>query len=159
MSPENQKLLSELFQRYGHPAPDAQFSIHGYFRKAENIMKGKDIQQADETARRLIREFQFRIEQLNAYRISLAEQYNFLETAPSVPVVRLSRRRDYYTGKVFYDLCISRRYVETAVEVEESRCTYPGSERRQAIREYQSYLKSHPGIIAKMDIAKKHWEK
>ena len=37
MTDKDNELLSELFQWYGRPAQEAQFQIHGYFRKAESI--------------------------------------------------------------------------------------------------------------------------
>lgn len=159
MAIDNKTLLSELFQRYGSPSDEAQFQINGYFQKAESINRPADVQREDERAVRLICEMQFKIDQLNAYRLSLAERYNFLATAPTVPVVRLIRERNYYSNKVFYYLCTFRRFVDSGTEIEESRRTYPGTERFTAIKDFHAYAKAHPGIIAEMDIEKGRWEK
>lgn len=159
MNEDNKILLEELFQRYGTPSQEAEIHVRGYFLKAESITKTDFIRHEDENALHLIQELQHKIDQLNAYRLSLAERYNHLETDPAVPVVRLSRQRDYYRKKVFYHLCTFRRFIETGVEVEESRRTYPGTERSQAIKDFQSYTKTHPGITAEMNIEKHRWER
>lgn len=159
MAIDNKALLSELFQRYGSPSDEAQFQINGYFRKAESINEPAYVQREDESAARLIGELQYKIDQLNAYRLSLAERYNFLATAPTVPIVRLLRERDYYGKKVYYYLCILHRFVDSGIEVEESRRKYSGTERSSAIKDFRAYEKAHPGIIAEMDIEKRRWEK
>ena len=159
MTDENKILLEELFQRYGAPAQETELRITGYFTKAESIHKTEHIRREDERAQRLIQELQTKIEQLTAYRISLAEQYSFLETAPTIPIVRLKRRRDYNDKKVYYYLRTFRRFAESGIEVEESCQTYPGTERNQALKDFQAYTKAHPGIIAEIDIAKSRWER
>lgn len=159
MTDKNKTLLEELFQRYGSPVQETEFNIRGYFTKAESIHKTEHIQHEDERAQRVIQELQHKINQLTAYRISLAEQYSLLETAPTIPIVRLKRRRDYRDKKVHYYLSTFRRFTESGIEVEESRQTYPGTERNQAIKDFQAYTKAHPGIIAEMDITKSRWER
>lgn len=159
MTNNDKELLNEFFQWYGSASQEAQFQIHGYFRKAEIINKSADVQQSDKSAARMIDELQYKIEQLNAYRRSLAERYNFLETVPTVPVVRLTRKRDSYSNKVFYYLCTFRRFMDSDTEVEESRREYPGTERSSAIKDFHAYTKAHPGILAEMDIQKGRWEK
>ena len=159
MTLDNKTLLDELFQRYGHPSQEADFRINGYFRKAESLNKPADVRREDERADRMIEELSHKINQLKAYRFSLAERYSFLETAPTVPVVRLIREKDYYNKKVHYHLCIFRRFIDSDTEIEESRRTYPGTERNNAICDFHAYVKAHPGIIAEMDIERKHWER
>lgn len=159
MTRNDKALLDEIFQRFGSPSQEAQFQIHGYFQKAEAIDRPASIRSADESAARLIQELSHKIEQLNAYRRALAERYSYLETAPTVPIVRLIRKRDYYSKKVHYHLCISRRFVDSDTEIEESRSTYPGTERSTAIKDFRAYVKARPGIIAEMEIQKGRWEK
>ena len=107
----------------------------------------------------MIEELSHKINQLTAYRLSLTERYNFLETALTVPVVRLIRERDYYNKKVHYYLCTLRRFDDSGIDVEESRRQYPGIERNNAICDFRAYVKAHPGIIAEMDIEKQRGEK
>ncbi len=159
MTLDNKTLLDELFQRYGHPSQEADFRINGYFRKAESLNKSADVQRADERTVQVIGELKHKIDQLKAYRLSLAERYNYLETAPTVPVVRLIREKDYYSKKVHYYLCTLRRFIDSDTEIEESRRVYPGTERVNAINDFHAYVKAHPGIIAEMDIEKKRWER
>ncbi len=160
MTDNDKMLLDEMFQRYGRSSKDAEFRITGYFTKAESINKTIDIQNEDKRAVRMIEELLHAVDQLNAYRLSLAERYNVLETAPTIPVVRLSRERNFYSDKkVYYYLCTLRRFVGSGVEVEESRRKYPGTERNAAIKDFHAYVKSHPGITAEMNIEKSRWEK
>ena len=159
MTSNDKALLAELFQRYGSPSKETQFQIHGYFQIAESINKSSLVQGADERAARMIDELQEKIDQLNAYRRSLAERYNYLETAPTVPVVRLSRERNSCTNKVFYYLRTFRRFVDSGVEVLVDFTEYSGTERSTAIKAFRAYEKAHPSIIAEMDIQKGRWEK
>lgn len=45
------------------------------------------------------------------------------------------------------------------VQASNKRKTYPGTERRQALKDFAAYQKSHPGIIAVKDIEKARWER
>lgn len=159
MTKENETLLAEMFQRYGHPTDQAEITLRGYFVKADSINETDRIQSHDESAARMIRECQAVISRLTAYRLSLAERYNYLSVAPSIPVVRLERDKNSYDGKVYYYLRILRRFLDDKTEVEERREKYPGAERHKAIADYKAYMKAHPGITAEMDIGKKRWEK
>lgn len=161
MTDSDKTLLDELFQRYGSSSQEAVFQITGCFTKADNISKTAYIQTEDKEAAHMIEELLHKIDQLNAYRLSLAERYNVLETAPTIPVVRLSRERNFYSEgkKVYYYLYTLRRFIDSGAEVEESRRKYPGTERNAAIKDFRAYVKSHPGIIAEMDIEKSRWEK
>lgn len=159
MTDENKALLSEMFQRYGHPSNEAHIDLHGYFLQADDMNDTARIQNYDENAARLIRDCETVISRLTAYRVSLAERYGYLSTAPSVPVICLERDRNAYSGKVFYYLRFLRRFLEDGTEVEERKEKYPGTERWKAISDFNAYVKAHPGITAVMDIDKKRWEK
>ena len=99
-----------------------------------------------------------KIEQLKAYRLALSERYNYLASAPQQPVVRLKRVK-IYSGKVFYHLNTYTKNLLDGNEVETSSTKYTGQERSKAIKDYKSYVKSHPGITAEMQIEKPKWEK
>lgn len=43
--------------------------------------------------------------------------------------------------------------------VEIQRTTYSGPERRDALKAFEAYKKSHPGVEAVLDIEKARWEK
>jgi len=125
MTLDNKTLLDELFQRYGHPSQEADFRITCYFQKAESLNKSADVQREDKRAAQMIEELSHKINQLTAYRLSLTERYNFLETALTVPVVRLIRERDYYNKKVHYYLCTLRRFVDSGIDVEKAADNIP----------------------------------
>ena len=114
----------------------------------------------DESAARDEKELENCLRAIKTYRRFLAEVYNKLATAPQAPGVKLIRRRDCWKGnKVFYDLITYTKYIDSGNEVETSRKTYNGTERRQAIDDFKAYCKNHPGIESVMDIAKSKWEK
>lgn len=159
MTDENKSLLAEMFQRYGQPSDEANIELRDYFIKAESINEAERIQRYDESAARLIQRCEETISRLAAYRVSLAERYSYLATAPCIPVVRLERERNSYSGKVYYFLLTLRRFLEDGTEVEESRKKYPGTERWKAVSDFKAYVKAHPGITAEMDIEKMRWEK
>lgn len=159
MTPEQQKDLDDLFTRYGSPADEAEFRIFGYYTKADSIDELDRIKRADENVAQDIESLQRKIRQLSAYRVSLAERYNFLATAPTVPVVRLTRYKDSYTNKVFYHLQTFDRNLLDGHEVQTSRATYPGTDRHKAIDDFKKYVKSHPGIESEMNIKKARWER
>lgn len=159
MTAEQQKNLDELFTRYGNPSTEAEFRITGYYTKANAIDELDRIRRADENAQRDIEQMQEKIRKLSAYRVSLAERYNFLSTAPTVPVVRLIRRKDSYNNKVFYYLKTFNRNLLDGHEVQTGCTTYPGTDRLKAIDDFNQYVKSHPGIEAEKQIEKPKWER
>ena len=158
MTAEQQAMIDSLFTRYGSPSKDAEIRITDYLTKADSLDELELVQYYDKSAAETIKRMQYHIELLTAYRLSLSERYNYLATSPTVPVVRLIRKRNY-DGKVFYHLQTFRRNLNDSHEVIDTSETYPGTERHQAIADYKQYLKTHPGIIAEMDIAKSKWEK
>ena len=158
MTPEQGKALKDLFSRYGHPSTEADIRISGYLLHPDDLDTTARVKDYDQTAERTIQELEKKIRQLKAYRIALAERYNYLATAPTVPVVRLTRRKTY-EGKVFYYLEVYSRNLLDGKEVEASSTTFPGKERHKAIAAYNDFVKAHPGIAAEMDIEKRSWER
>lgn len=112
------------------------------------------------SAARSIKECEGMINQLKQYQQQLYERVQELETAPYHHRVTLLRERRYYEKKVFYHLIVEKVYdVDGIRPVEIQRSNYPGTERREAIKAFEAYKKTHPGIEAVMDIEKAHWEK
>lgn len=159
MTAEQQSDIDNLFSGYGSPSKEAEFRITGYYTRADCIDELDQIKRSDERAQRDIEELQSKIRQLSAYRISLAERYNFLATAPTVPIVRLMRHRKSYNGKVFYHLATFSRYLADGHEIQTGCTIYPGTERHKAIDAYKEYIKAHPGIESEMQIEKSRWER
>lgn len=156
MTPEQNEVMLELFQRYGSPSTEADIRINGYLLHPDQLDTVDRVQGYDQSAERIIQELEAKIQQLKVYRIALAERYNYLATAPTVPVVRLTRRKTY-EGKVYYGLMTYSRNLLDGREVKTSTTTFPGKERRKAIEAYNDYVKAHPGITAEMDFEKRSW--
>lgn len=158
MTPEQDKALKDLFSRYGHPAREADIRITGYLLHPGDLDTTARVKDYNKSAERIIKELEEKIQQLKVYRIALAERYNYLATAPSVPVVRLTRQKTY-EGKVFYYLEVYSRNLLDGKEVKASSTTFLGKERHKAIAAYNDYVQAHPGIEAEMDIEKRGWER
>lgn len=158
MTPEQNRTMQELFQRYGSPAREADIRISGYLLHPDDLDTTTRVKDYDKSAERIIQELEEKIRQLQVYRIALAERYNYIATAPTVPVVRLTRQKTY-EGRVFYYLTTYERNLLDGKEVKTSTTTFPGKERHKAIAAYNDYVKAHPGITAEIDIEKRSWEK
>ena len=158
MTPDRDKALKDLFSRYGHPSTEADIRISGYLLRPDQLDTTARVKDYDKSAERIIQELEEKIQQLKAYRIALAERYNYLATAPTVPVVRLIRQKTYQ-GRVFYYLTTYERNLLDGKEVKTSTTTFPGKERHKAIAAYNDYIKAHPGIAAEIDIEKRSWER
>lgn len=150
--------MKDLFSRYGHPSTEADIRISGYLLRPDQLDTTARVKDYDKSAERIIQELEEKIQQLKAYRIALAERYNYLATAPTVPVVRLIRQKTYQ-GRVFYYLTTYERNLLDGKEVKTSTTTFPGKERHKAIAAYNDYIKAHPGIAAEIDIEKRSWER
>ena len=158
MTSEQNKALKDLFSRYGHPSTEADIRITGYLLHPGDLDTTVRVKDYDQSAERIIQELEAKVQQLKVYRIALAERYNYLATAPTVPVVRLTRQKTY-EGRVFYYLTTYERNLLDGKEVKTSTTTFPGKERHKAIAAYNDYIKAHPGITAEMDIEKRSWER
>ena len=158
MTPDQDKALKDLFSRYGHPSTEADIRISGYLLRPDQLDTTARVKDYDKSAERIIQELEEKIQQLKAYRIALAERYNYLATAPTVPVIRLTRQKTY-EGRVFYYLTTYERNLLDGHETKTSSTSYTGKERHKAIATYNDYVKAHPGITAEMDIEKRSWER
>ena len=158
MTTKQEKELQELFTKYGHPSTESDERIFIYLTHPEAINRLTDVVKYDEKSINYISDLERKIEQLKAYRLALSERYNYLASAPQQPVVRLKRVKSY-SGKVFYHLNTYKKNMLDGNEVETSSTKYTGPERSKAISDYKSYVKSHPGILAEMQIEKPKWER
>lgn len=158
MTTEQLITLKNLFTHYGSPAREADIRISGYLLHPEDLDTTVRVKDYDQAAERIIQELEKKIQQLKVYRIALAERYNYLATAPTIPVVRLTRKKTY-EGRVYYNLITYNRNLLDGQEVKTSATSYTGKERHKAIAAYKEYVKAHPGITAEMDIEKRSWER
>jgi hypothetical protein len=99
------------------------------------------------------------IARLEEYQQQLYQRVQLLESAPYH--LRLTLRRERrWKEKVLYHLITERVYDIPGIRPkEESRTTYPGTERNVAIKAYNEYRRSHPGIEAIKDIDRPSWER
>lgn len=158
MTPDQNETMQEFFRRYGSPSTEADIRINGYLLRPDQLDTTARVKDYDQTAERIIQELEEKIQQLKVYRIALAERYNYLATAPTAPIVRLTRRKTY-EGKIYYDLITYNQNLLDGQEVKTSSTTFPGKERHKAIAAYNDYVKAHPGITAEKDIEKRSWER
>ena len=93
MTPTQEKDLQDLFMKYGNPSTESDVRMSIYMIHPDALNELDKVLYYDNKAVDAIKEFERKIEQLKAYRIALAERYNYLATAPTQPVVRLKRER------------------------------------------------------------------
>ena len=111
-------------------------------------------------AAKYIQECEGMINQLKQYQQKIFERVQELQTAPYHHRVTLLRERRYYEKKVYYHLIVEKVFDAPGIRpVEIQRTNYPGTERREAIKAFEAYKKTHPGIEAVLDIEKARWEK
>lgn len=100
------------------------------------------------------------INQLKKYQQMIYERVQELETAPYHHRVTLLRENRYYQKRVYYYLIVEKVFDTPGIKpVEIQRTTYSGPERRDALKAFEAYKKSHPGVEAVLDIEKARWEK
>lgn len=158
MTPEQNEKMRQLFMKYGSPSREADLQMHGYLVHPDDLDTIDRVRATDKSAEHYIANYQAKIEQLQAYRIALQERYSYLSTAPTAPVVKLIRHKDYQ-GMVHYYLKLYDRNLLDGKEVLTKTTTFPGKERHKAISAYKEYIKAHPGIMCEMDIEKGKWER
>lgn len=163
MTDKQHAALDRIFRRYGSPSPECNERLYIYHTRSDHLHTCEDVSREDKRTADRIRELELLLESLNAHRAALSERYAELATAPTVPVVKLSRvRANCYSrdkGKVFYYLETFDRNLNDGHEVRTSSAEYPGTERRKAIADYHEYVKKHPSILHEMDIEKPKWER
>lgn len=158
MTADQKELLDRMFTAHGTRGKEADLSIRVYLTDPASITRLDTIAWYDKTAGERIKEAQALIDKLTAYRAACAERYSYISTAPTVPVIKLTRHRNYYQKKVYYYLTVYRRDVNTGEEIEVEQTKYTGTLRHEALKDFSDYIKSHPGIIAEKDIEKSAWE-
>lgn len=135
---------------------ECQVSLHFHAVRPDRIQRNQ-LLYYDERAEREIREAKRYIEGLKEYRLALAKRMQELETMTYHMELSLVRHRGW-SGRVTYRLTLSKVY-EDGTNEELSSTDYEGKERHKAIAEYRHQLQLHPGINAKMDIAKSPFER
>lgn len=162
--------FKELFKhaRYGSYSESYEKVFRVHIVDPETILETKRIKMYDDWAADHIKDLENTLTILKDYRQVLASRYSEMQTAATIPVIRLRRQRDYWKDhKVFYYLEEIQRYIDQPNLKEGTAYTdnvinsikYAGSERRDAIKAFNDYKKAHPGIEAILDIEKSKWER
>ena len=155
---EGEKTLKEQLKS-SYRNGELQHTHYIHYYDPDNMETASDILRRDKWTLDHIKDLEREIDLLKEYRLLLAERYNYLESAATAPVIMLKREKSYYENKVYYYLIESKRILDTGKDIQVNSTKYPGSERRQAIADYNAYIKGHPGIIAIKDIEKGKWER
>ena len=134
---------------------------HFYLPDPRSLNTLKECTHQGASAARYAAELKALIETMESYQQLIYERVRELTTAPYHHELTLTReRRTYRDNKVFYYLDVKKVYEVPSISPETvERTTYPGTERHKALADFAAYQKSHPGIIAEMDIAKGKWER
>ena len=112
------------------------------------------------SAAQYIKDCEGMINQLKQYQQKKYARVQELESAQYHHRVTLLRENRYYQKRVFYYLIVEKVFDTPGIKpVEIQRTTYSGPERRDALKAFEAYKKSHPGIESVLDIEKARWEK
>ena len=139
---------------------DGELSVRCYLIDPKTI---DDLDRAvywGNSADQYIKDCEGMINQLKQYQQKIYERVQELETAQYHHRVTLLRENRYYQKRVFYYLIVEKVFDTPGIKpVEIQRTTYSGPERRDALKAFEAYKKSHPGVEAVLDIEKARWEK
>ena len=147
----------ELFERSWR-GDEAEVKVYDHLRLPDKLNDLDGVTLYDRSAADSIRRMEEYIEALRGYRQALAARYAALASMPYDYRLDLIRRRGWYDKRVTYTVALVREYQDGHEEAEEST-TYPGTQRREAIKAFEALKKSRPGIACNVDIEKRPWEK
>lgn len=160
MTDEQKAVLDSVFQRYGRECTEWSQNVNVWATRADQLDTINGVKSQDRRTADKIAQLEKIVEALKVYRISLCERYGELTTAPTVPLVRLCRKRGLYgDNKIYYYLEEYTRNIETGERIKVDTTTFTGKQRHEAIAAYREYVKAHPGIECEMDIEKHSWER
>ena len=143
----------EIFRR----GREAEIRVSGYFQHPDKLDTPERVAYYDRSAAGTIQRMEEYIEALRGYRQALAARYAALASMPYGYRLDLIRRRGWSDKRVTYTVALVREYQDGHEEAEES-ATYPGAQRREALKAFEALKRSRPGIACNMDIKKRPWE-
>lgn len=139
---------------------EARVQVSAYLVSPSSIHTTKRAAYWGGIASRMIDDCNAMIQTMRRYQKMLYDRVQEIETAPYHHRVTLLREKRWRDSKVMYHLIVERVYDTPGIEpCEVVRENYPGTERREAIKAFEAYKKSHPGIEAVLNIEKGRWEK
>lgn len=147
----------ELFKRSWR-GDEAEVKVYDHLRLPDKLTDLDGVTLYDRSASGTIQRMEEYIEALRGYRQALAARYAALASMPYDYRLDLIRRRGWSDKRVTYTVALVREYQDGHEEAEEST-TYPGTQRREALKAFEALKKSRPGIACNVDIGKRPWEK
>ena len=148
----------DRFSEYGSRDGYAEFRPWITFYKPEKLKELGDVARADKNAAGDIERLEALVSDLKEYRQALAARYAELETMPYTERLELERRPSWGGGGATYYLRTVRRYAD-GTETITAHESFPGKQRRDALKRFEELKKQRPGIETVVDIAKKSWER
>lgn len=148
----------ELFAHCWNNSLECNIRVNDCIIHPDKLDTPERIAYYDRSAAGTIQRMEEYIEALKGYRQALAARYVALASMPYGYRLDLIRRRGWYDKRVTYTVSLVREYQDGHEEAEEST-TYPGTQRREAIKAFEALKKSHPGIACNVDIEKRPWER
>ena len=147
-----------LFDHCWNSEKQANIRINDYIIHPEKLDTIDRVKYYEESAARTIKQMEEYIAQLQGYRNALAERYAALASMPYTYRLELIRHKGWHDKKVTYTIQILKVFQDGHEEAEE-KTTYLGTERRQAIKDFEAMKKNRPGIETKLSIEKARWER
>lgn len=139
---------------------DERFQVSAYLVNPSAIHTTKRAAYWGGIASRMIADCTAMIATMQRYQQLLYDRVQEIESAPYHHRLTLLREKRWRESKVFYHLIVEKVYDVPGIEpCEIVRENYPGTERREAIKAYEAYKKTHPGIESVLDIEKSPWER
>lgn len=137
---------------------EVEIKIFDHLRRPDKLTDTDGVALYDRSAADTVQRMEEAIEALKGYRQALAERYAVLASMPYTYRLELKRYKGWSDKRVTYTLRLVRVY-EDGHEEDEERTTYAGTERREALKEYEAMKKERPGISCLLDLEKRSWEK
>ena len=139
---------------------DDRFQVSAYLVSPASIHSTRRAAYWGGIASRMISECTAMIATMERYQRLLYARVQEIETAPYHHRVTLKREKRWRDSKVLYHLIVEKVYDTPGIEpCEIVRENYPGTERREALKAFEAYKKSHPGIESVLDIERARWER
>ena len=140
----------ELFERSWR-GDEAEVKVYDHLRLPDKLTDLDGVTLYDRSAARAIKEMEEYLEALRGYRQALAARYAALASMPYGYRLDLIRRRGWSDKRVTYTVALVREYQDGHEEAEEST-TYPGAQRREALKAFEALKRSRPGIACNVDM-------
>ena len=148
-----------LQAHFRHNRNELSVTRHIYLPDPKNLNTMDRLTYQGSQASRYAAELREMIQTMESYQSLIYDRVQALTTAPYHIEIHLLREKRW-NNKVKYYLDMKKVYDVPGIEPETINSTvYPGTERSQAIKAFEAYQKSHPGIIAVKDIEKSKWER